>query len=166
MAAKGRRVVELGCGEAVGASILAESAAGYLGVDRDPDAIAVAREMWAAQNAGFSVADPLDALAERHESVVCLELAGRVSPEEQPRLFAAVSAALGEDGVAVVGAPRPGRPGATGMRAEALEDGMRSVFHTVFLFGQTGELVHASGAREAPYVLALACDKRSPGGDR
>jgi hypothetical protein len=166
MAAKERRVVELGCGEALGASILSESAATYLGVDADAAAIEVARAMWHAPNVGFATADPLDGPSETHDSVVCLELADRIAVGERERLFAAIGAALGEDGVAVVGASRPAAASTTGVAPEDLEHGLRGVFRTVFVFGLTGEMVHAADPGRAPYVLALACNKRAPGDQR
>src|ERR1700722_15972731 len=43
MGAKERSVLELGCGEGIGATVLAESAPSYTGVDFDEAAIAIAK---------------------------------------------------------------------------------------------------------------------------
>jgi methylase of polypeptide subunit release factors len=46
MACRGRSVLELGCGEGIGAPILAELATCYVGVDMDAPAIETARANW------------------------------------------------------------------------------------------------------------------------
>src|SRR5258706_14128575 len=45
MLGRGRRVLELGCGEGLGAPILSEFARSYTGTDRNPASIASARRL-------------------------------------------------------------------------------------------------------------------------
>jgi len=57
---KGKRVLDIGCGEGYGADFLAESAQDVLGIDYDKDVIDYAREKYHRQNLRFSVLDIKD----------------------------------------------------------------------------------------------------------
>src|SRR5205823_2374054 len=56
----GKRVLDAACGVGYGSFALAESAAGVVGADIDPEAIAYAREHYARDNVEFAVADLLE----------------------------------------------------------------------------------------------------------
>lgn len=55
--ARGRRVLDAGCGEGFCTQVLADIAAEVVGVDYSPEAVAVARELWHKPNLAFRVVD-------------------------------------------------------------------------------------------------------------
>src|SRR5689334_25363582 len=57
MCGSGRRILELGCSEGIGAPILSEAASEYVGVDADGPAVAAAQGNWQNDRRRFVEAD-------------------------------------------------------------------------------------------------------------
>ena len=101
-----RAVLDAGCGVGYGAAHLAEVAASVVGVDRDEDAIAYARERYARPNVEFRVGDLLGLdLADGSFDVVCsFETIEHV--EDIDAFLAEVVRVLRPEGVFLVSTPR------------------------------------------------------------
>jgi SAM-dependent methyltransferase len=101
-----RAVLDAGCGVGYGAAHLAEVAASVVGVDRDEDAIAYARERYARPNLELRVGDLLDlAVADGSFDVVCsFETIEHL--DDVDAFLAEVVRVLRPDGVFLVSTPR------------------------------------------------------------
>jgi len=101
-----RTVLDAGCGVGYGTAHLAEVTASVVGVDRDEDAIAYARERYARPNVEFRVGDLLDLdLPAAFFDVVCsFETIEHL--EDVDAFLAEVVRVLRPDGVFLVSTPR------------------------------------------------------------
>ena len=170
MAARERRVLELGCSEGIGAPILAEQAASYTGIDIDEPAIEAARRNWSGERLEFLVGDFLDKPVGGFDAVVSLDVVEHVQPDSAHLFFDAIAANLDGDGVAVVGTPNAtseqyaseaSRRGHVNLyEASRLKESMGRLFHNVFMFGINDEIVHTGFAPMAHYLVAVGCYAR------
>lgn len=98
---EGRRVLELGCGEGIGASLLAESAASVVAVDYSEEALRVACERHGASNVDFTQMKipPIDFRDRSFDAAVCFQMIEHL--EEPGELVAEVGRVLRDDGVAL-----------------------------------------------------------------
>jgi SAM-dependent methyltransferase len=139
-----RDVLDAGCGVGYGTAYLAESARRVVGVDRDEDAIAYARDRYAAENVEFAVADllALDRPDGEFDVVCAFEVIEHLS--EPDRFLAEARRVLRADGELVLSTPqaeatddRPANPfHEREFSAGDLEGLLRRQFGTVQLFGQ------------------------------
>jgi SAM-dependent methyltransferase len=103
---RGAEVLDAGCGVGYGSAFLGESAARVVGVDRDEDAIAYARERYGRPNVEFRVGDvlALDVPDESFDAVCSFETIEHV---DDPEAFAAEMArVLRRGGTFLVSTPR------------------------------------------------------------
>jgi 2-polyprenyl-3-methyl-5-hydroxy-6-metoxy-1,4-benzoquinol methylase len=174
MACSGRRVLELGCSEGLGALILGEHALRYCGIDSDADAIETARRNWTDPRFEFVLGDFLGERLGRFDTVVSLDVVEHIEPARDSLFFDALVEHLGEDGIAVVGTPNAAaeahqseasRRGHVNLfHAERLLERLRGCFEFVFPFGANDEVVHTGFAPMCHYLLALACQPKRQAG--
>lgn len=101
-------IVELGCGEGLGSRILIQGRAVYYGVDNDADALAVAQEMYGADDVQFRVGDIAGHLTLSRgvwDAVIALDVIEHIPIEEETTFMDNVVSLLGADAVAVIGTP-------------------------------------------------------------
>lgn len=103
--AKGRRVLDAGCGSAYGAAKLAQEAREVLGIDISQEAVDDARQLYRAANLRFECADCLDIPAAdgSFDLVVAFEIIEHLS--DWRRFLAQVRRVLAPDGQFVVSTP-------------------------------------------------------------
>ncbi len=101
---RGKRVVDMACGEGYGAAVLAETAAAVIGVDANPEAFEHARLRYRAPNLNFECAlvEQFDRGAP-FDAVVFLQTIEHV--EHPDRLLARFASLLGPGGVLFVTTP-------------------------------------------------------------
>jgi 2-polyprenyl-3-methyl-5-hydroxy-6-metoxy-1,4-benzoquinol methylase len=170
MASAGRRVLELGCSEGIGAPILAEHAIAYTGVDLDEPAIEAARRNFPGERFTFVAGDFLDKPVGAFDAVVSLDVVEHIQPDAAQLFFDAIATNLDGDGVAVVGTPNAtseayaseaSRRGHVNLyEAPRLKESMERLFHNVFMFGINDEIVHTGFAPMAHYLVAVGCYAR------
>ena len=170
VASSGRRVLELGCSEGIGAPILAERASAYTGIDIDEPAIEAARRNWTGDRFEFLAGDFLDKPVGAFDSVVSLDVVEHIQPESAQLFFDAIAANLDGDGLAVVGTPNAtseeyaseaSRRGHVNLyEAPRLKESMGRIFHNVFMFGINDEIVHTGFAPMTHYLVAVGCYRR------
>ena len=105
LACEGRRVLELGCSEGLGAPILSEAATCYVGVDLDAEAVAHAEANFADQGRSFLHADLLGQRFGTFDAVISMDVVEHIDPGYEDLFFRCVFENLGEDGIAVIGTP-------------------------------------------------------------
>jgi SAM-dependent methyltransferase len=139
-----RVVLDAGCGVGYGSAYLAESATRVVGVDRDAEAIAYARDRYGAPNVEFVVGDlvELPNAAASFDVVCAFEVVEHLT--EPDRFVSEARRVLGDDGVLIVSTPVAERAGATPenpfheheFTSHELEALVRSAFGSVQLYGQ------------------------------
>jgi 2-polyprenyl-3-methyl-5-hydroxy-6-metoxy-1,4-benzoquinol methylase len=167
MLGKGRKVLELGCSEGIGAPILSEFARSYTGIDLDAPAIEAARANFGRKDRRFLAGDFLDKRLGRFDAVVSLDVIEHIHLRYEPLFFSAVLKNLEPDGVCVIGTPNKtseayaselSREGHVNVYdAERLTAAMRLRFRNVFLLGLNDEVVHTGFAPMTHYLAAVGC---------
>lgn len=173
MGSKGRRVLELGCSEGIGAPILSEFATSYMGIDMDRTAIETARRNWANNRIKFIKGDFLGKIFGIFDTVVSLDVIEHINPSNEQLFFETIYNNLEEDGIGIVGTPNAtaavyasatSKAGHANLfDAERLKLAMQKLFGNVFIFGVNDEVVHTGFASMAHYLIALGCSKKSRG---
>ncbi len=99
---EGRRLLEIGCGEGIGTSILAGAAASVVAIDYSDEALGVAREKYGADNIEFRKmrVPPVDLPNASIEAVVCFQMIEHL--EEPEKLVSEIGRALDPDGVCLL----------------------------------------------------------------
>lgn len=170
MASKGKRVLELGCSEGIGAPLLSEFATSYTGVDLDASAISTAQENFATKTRCFIEDDFLGKSYGTFDSIISLDVIEHIHQEFEPLFFDTVRANLGDDGICIIGTPNctsdiyaspASKLGHVNLFSEErLLATMKSVFHNVFIFGMNDEVVHTGYAPMAHYLIAIGCYRK------
>jgi 2-polyprenyl-3-methyl-5-hydroxy-6-metoxy-1,4-benzoquinol methylase len=98
-------VLEVGCGEGIGAGILARGRDRYVGIDTDGEAIALAGQN-TPERCAFGAVDPGDFVADvAFESAVCLDVIEHVQSSNAATFLRDIAAHLWKYGVCVIGTP-------------------------------------------------------------
>lgn len=170
LAGSGRKVLELGCSEGIGAPILAEHATSYMGVDLDKPAVVAARENFARDGVEFETMDFLGERIGSFDSIVSLDVVEHIPLEYEDLLVETIAENLNEDGICVVGTPNvTSDPYASPMSKaghvnlydnDRLQATLKRVFNVVMMFGINDEVVHTGFAPMAHYLVAVGCFKR------
>jgi 2-polyprenyl-3-methyl-5-hydroxy-6-metoxy-1,4-benzoquinol methylase len=170
LATRGKRVLELGCSEGLGALLLGEFAASYTGIDLDAEAIATARHNLQGERFTFVEGNFLGQRLGQFDTVVSLHVVEHIEKDIEHHFFEACYHNLNADGVCVVGTPNvtaaPYASRASQLGHVNLFDGQRlretlqKYFHNVFLFGLNDEVLHTGFTPMAHYLMAVGTYKR------
>jgi len=107
---RGKRVLDVACGEGYGSALLAGVATAVTGIDIDAGAVAHARARYAALanvrfEVGSAAALPLPEAC--FDVVVSFETIEHLPRADQPRMLAEIARVLAQDGVLVMSTPNP-----------------------------------------------------------
>jgi 2-polyprenyl-3-methyl-5-hydroxy-6-metoxy-1,4-benzoquinol methylase len=164
---RGRRVIDMACGEGYGTAVLARTAASATGVDANPEAHEHARLRYTAANIRFA-RDLVDRYAEPADAVVFLQTIEHL--QEPGRVLEHFRSLVGPGGCVYVstpnvltlapkGAARSGNPWHVHeYRREEFEALCRAHFAGVELYG----LFHARKLRVHELALRLGWDRVHP----
>jgi len=171
MGSQGRTVLELGCGEGIGAAFLAENAMSYTGVDLDDAAIVSARKNFNSSRFHFIYDDFMNKKLGSFQTVVSLDVVEHIYPEHEKIYFETIMQNLSKDGMAIIGTPNIS---AAAYASEAsnlghvnlfsqkrLRETLENYFYNVFPFGINDETVHTGYGPMCHYVICVACNRRS-----
>ncbi len=170
MGAHARTILELGCGEGIGATLLAEQAAHYTGVDLDQEAIVTAKENFNMEKFTFIYDDFMGKKFGTFQTVVSLDVVEHIYEEHEALYFETLCTNLSEKGIVIVGTPnitaapyasRASQLGHVNLFSQTrLKQTLERYFHNVFPFGINDETVHTGFESMAHYVICLACNRR------
>ena len=170
MAKKAETVLEMGCGEGIGAPILAENRKSYVGIDYDAPQIETANQIFQEEKYRFISGDFFDNKIGEFDLVVSLDVIEHIYQKYEETYVKALCQNLNEDGIVVIGTPNETTtPYASKLSREAhvnmySQERLRALlskyFHNVFCFGMNDEVVHTGFAKMAQYLICVACNRR------
>lgn len=171
MGAKGRSVLELGCGEGIGATVLGETASSYTGIDFDQEAILAAeRNCLEKERFHFCCEDFMGKTVGCFQTVVSLDVIEHIYLEFEDTYLKTLVNNLSEDGIAIIGTPNvtsaphasiASQIGHVNLYSqERLKQALSRYFHYVFMFGMNDEIVHTGFSAMSHYIFSVACGKK------
>jgi 2-polyprenyl-3-methyl-5-hydroxy-6-metoxy-1,4-benzoquinol methylase len=170
MGGKNRTILELGCGEGIGATILGETASSYTGVDLDDVAILQARKNFPSPRFTFIYEDFMGKVFGAFETIVSLDVVEHIYPQHEALYFETVVNNLSPAGIAIVGTPnstaapyasKASNLGHVNLFSQSrLKEVLGRYFHNVFPFGINDETLHTGFAPMAHYLICVACNRR------
>ncbi len=168
MACKDANILELGCSEGIGATILAETAKSYTGVDLDNSAIETAKQN--LPNLNFIYDDFMGKQYGSFEAIVNMDVIEHIDPKFEEQFFETILKNLSENGICVIGTPNitadkyaseASKLGHINLYSqERLKNSLKKYFHQVFPFGMNDETVHTGFASMAHFIICVAFHKK------
>jgi len=166
----GRSILEIGCNEGLGTSILAEFAKKFVGIDFDEEAISIARENFGSEKTKFICANFLGKQVGKFDGVVSLDTIGSIYPKNENLFFISICRNLKKYGICIIGTPnktsdqyasKVTKIGQVNLYAwERLRDIMAKYFYQVFIFSANDEVVHTGFYPMAHYLIAVGVGNR------
>ena len=172
MLADRERVLEIGCGDAMGTRLVQQTVGHVTAVDFDPIYIDDIKERadadWPITCFVHDITEK--PLSEKFNAAYMLDTLEHILPEKEDAVMANVVASLAMQGAFIVGIPSlasqrhahpKSREGHVNCKdGDDLKDFMERWFHNVFVFSMNDEVVHTGFFPMAHYLLALCCAKR------
>jgi 2-polyprenyl-3-methyl-5-hydroxy-6-metoxy-1,4-benzoquinol methylase len=167
-----QRVLEVGCGDAIGTRIVRQEVQALTATDFDPlfikDAEARMVSPWIFD---LLVHDFRDGpVAGSFDAIYALDVLEHIPSSQERHFLSTVFVPLEANGVAIIGTPslesqsyasKQSREGHVNCKsAPDLRRLMGEFFHNVFLFSMNDEVVHTGFHKMAHYLLALCCTKK------
>jgi 2-polyprenyl-3-methyl-5-hydroxy-6-metoxy-1,4-benzoquinol methylase len=147
MIGKGKRVLEIGCGEGFGTWILAKECGFAKGIDSNQKDITTATANWENTCADFECVELFDMAPQAWNAVVWFERHGRLPPS---CFWNALKRNLAHDGIAVIGTWGNSR----------FEKPLSRHFTHLFKFAAQDGMVLAGSSGSANGVIFLGCRKK------
>lgn len=170
MLGKRAHILELGCSDGIGISILAENSNNYTGVDLDIEAVETSKENFADPKYQFISEDFMGKTYGSFDGIVSLDVIEHIYPEKEDLYFETMYQNLSENGICIIGTPnitsspyasKPSQLGHVNLYSqERLVNELQKKFHQVFPFGMNDEILHTGFAPMAHYLLCVACHKK------
>lgn len=139
-------ILELACGEGIGATLLGEFTKQYLGVDKNPEAISSAQQNLQPPKFSFKVDNVLGKRYGLFNAVVSLNA---FSYLEEDAFFETLYHNVAEHGVVVVKAP---------IEKIQVQERLKGAFCQVFAFTNNEEMIHTTCI--ASFKIYIACHKK------
>jgi 2-polyprenyl-3-methyl-5-hydroxy-6-metoxy-1,4-benzoquinol methylase len=156
-------VLEVGCGEGIGARLLAAGRDRYVGIDPDAAAIRRAEETVAVRGIEFSAGMVEDVARSTYDAAVALDVLEHLPAGHAGAWLHGIAGALDEHGVCVIGTPNaafdhlasaPSRAGhVRTYRHGELYALMRRCFRVVQSFGMQDTALHLGHPEARHYLL-------------
>lgn len=160
------RVLEVGCGDAFGMAVVAQTVKHVHGIDFEPMLMDDNRERCPDLNCSFSVLDITEGRPEgTFDAAYSLDVVEHVPAEREHLYFENISLSLTPSGVFIMGTPNitahpyaseGSRIGHINLKSHVtMREAMVRYFHNVFLFSMNDEVVHTGFGPMAHYLFAM-----------
>jgi len=163
------RVLEVGCGDAVGTPVVLQSVGSVHGVDFEPLVLNDAKKRYSQESvlkASFSLHDMLkEPMSEKYQAAFSLDVIEHIPKSHEVVFIRNIVSSLDGDGVLIVGTPNitaneyaspASKEGHINLKSgESLKNLLSSSFDNVFLFSMNDEIVHTGFTPMAHYLLAM-----------
>ena len=166
------RVLEIGCGDAIGLPIVAQSVGHIDATDWDPKVIEDnKRRMSFLPNCTFSQLDIVgQAFTPPADAVYLLDVIEHLEPRTEGRVMRHIVSSLVESGVCIIGTPNAEASQYASPQSEvghinlkdykSLRKTLQEYFENTFLFSMNDEVVHTGFYAMAHYLFAIGVGKR------
>lgn len=148
---QGSTVLELGCGEGLGASILGEHAHRFVGVDQNDSVIQSARNNLNGEKYSFITDHYLGKTYGTFSTVIGFNVDSHLTSQTESLYFDTLVQNLAESGICLTGA--------LSANQKSLSSEMARCFRQVFFFGMSDEMVHTA-LPNCDYVLCMGFLKK------
>jgi 2-polyprenyl-3-methyl-5-hydroxy-6-metoxy-1,4-benzoquinol methylase len=169
MLAGKNKVLEVGCGDAVGTPVVLQSVDTVHGIDFEPLVLNDAMQRYADEGvskATFSIHDMLKAPVEgMYDAAFSLDVIEHIPHEKEIIFIKNIVSSLAENGVLIMGTPNitannyaspASKEGHINLKTgESLKKLLLNSFHNVFLFSMNDEVVHTGYSPMAHYLIAM-----------
>ena len=163
-------ILEVGCNEGLGTSLLSKNARLVKGVDFDGPAIKSAKNLWNLPNLEFVDQDFRD-LKDKPYDVVCMfDVIEHIYPENFPQFLEHTLKFVKDEGLLIFGIPsleqqvyasEAARQGHVNcMNGDTLYKLLEEFFHHTFVFCGNDEVVHTGFYPMANYLIGIGCLKK------
>lgn len=166
MIGNGKTILEVGCNDGLGSSILAEFAEKYIGVDIDEEAITEAIITFGEkERVKFETINFLGSDIGKFNSIVSFDVIEHIFPENEVQFFESVCRNLEPYGLFIVGTPNldadiysseHSKSGHVNMYDwKKLKETMDRYFSRSFIFSANDEIIHTGFYPMAHYLIAV-----------
>jgi len=165
-------VLEVGCGDAFGTRIVAQSVRQLTATDFDPVFVAdVNRRMDPKWRFECRVHDMLGGpFPGRYEGAYALDVIEHIQPKDEIAFVGNIVKSLTKEGVLILGCPSlqsqayaspPSKAGHVNCKTgDTMRELLGQYFHNVFVFSMNDEVVHTGYTPMAHYLIGLACTRK------
>ena len=160
-------VLEVGCGDGFGGTLVADTVEHLVGMDFDPLFIENATNLRTeSDNRSFIFHDILEApLKNRFDAAYSLDVLEHISKEEESLFMENILGSLDDNGTLIIGMPSLESQDYASIQSkighincksgDELKTFCKNYFHNVFIFSMNDEVVHTGFTPMAHYLLAL-----------
>lgn len=166
-------VLEIGCGDSFGTSIILQTVQKVHGIDIEP--LVIEDNLKRVEYGGRCSYEVLDItsrpLDKKYDSAFALDVIEHISPEQERKFMANIQGSLVSDAVCVIGTPNvtASQYASTGSAAghinlkdaESLGELMKEYFENVFIFAMNDEVIHIGYYPMAHYLLGVGAGIKS-----
>ncbi len=165
-----QKILDVGCNEGFGTSLLTKNAKQVLGVDFDEEAIEAAKKLWISPNLEFIAQDFRRLDIGNFDVITLFDVVEHIFPENFPDFMNSLLKALSPSGILAIGMPsleqqkysselvRKGHVNC--MTGENLQKELDQKFDHSFVFCGNDEVVHTGFWPMANYLIGIGCIKK------
>ncbi len=174
MLADRNHVLEVGCGDAFGTRIVAQSVRQLTATDFDPVFVAdVNRRMDPKWRFECRQHDMLSgSFPGQYDGAYALDVIEHIQPKDELAFVSNIVKSLTKEGVLLLGCPSlqsqayaspPSKAGHVNCKTgETMRTLLSRYFHNVFVFSMNDEVVHTGYTPMAHYLIGVACTRKDP----
>ena len=163
-------VLEVGCGDGFGSTIVAQAVDRLVCTDSEPYGLDhPAENVWLSNKATLKLHDIVESpLPERFEAVYSLDVIEHIPPQYEDRFMENIVASSVEHGVLIIGTPnitaaqyasRNSEIGHVNLKShDSLKQTLGRYYRHVFMFGMNDEVLHTGYPAMCHYLIGLAVE--------
>lgn len=165
-------VLEVGCGDGFGSTLVAQGVKRLVCIDSEPYGLEHSAENpWLIANATIMLHDILESpMAERFQAVYSLDVIEHIPPQQEDRFLENILASTAQHGVLIIGTPnstaaqyasRNSQIGHVNLKShQSLKETLSRFYRHVFMFGMNDEVIHTGYPAMCHYLIGLAAEPR------
>jgi len=165
-------VLEVGCGDAFGSTVVAQTVQQLVCIDSEPYALEhSAKNPQLDRNTTIMLHDIMDSpMPNRFQAVYALDVVEHIPPELEDKFMENIVASTVKNGVLILGTPnitaaqyasRLSEVGHVNLKSyDSLKQTLSKFYRHVFMFGMNDEVVHTGYSAMCHYLFGLAVGAR------
>ena len=161
------KILELGCSDGIGTSILSENCSSFVGVDLDCSAIESSRKNYPDSKQLFIHDDFMGKFYGKFDAVVSLDVIEHIHTDYENEYFSTILNNIKSNGVCIIGTPNITADAYASVASklghinlfsqERLVNNLQRYFKKIFPFSMNDEIVHTGFAPMSHYLVCVCC---------